>query len=335
MREYYPIDSHGKEIKETLLESERLSARGGGNSSQETSSTTDSSLGRKAETMQFLARKPLYKMSNLVLPETTAGQLKTLHSRFENQKLVYETWGFAEIDPAGRHIAFNLYGPPGTGKTMCVEALAAEWKKMVIDVNYAEIESKYVGDTGKNITAAFQAARQQGALLFFDEADSILGQRMTSVTQAADQAVNVARAVMLKQLDAFDGIVAFATNLPRNFDSAFVRRIPIHIEIPLPDWNGRRRLWEKLVPLQAPFRAKMDFDKLADNSEGLAGGDLKNAVVNGACQIAALYSGNYTDCDINRIFLDQLSLVQKTKLAIGRSVQMSREVVSLEEEKHE
>ena len=275
MREYHPIDnSVGRKITETFLEREHSRM------AQKQSSD------QQSENPHFLARSPLYKMSNLILPETTTGQLRTLRSRFENQKLVYDTWGFAEVDPAGRHLAFNLSGPPGTGKTMCVEALAFEWGKKIIDINYAEIESKYVGDTGKNITAAFQAARRQDAFLFFDEADSILGQRMTSVTQAADQAVNVARAVMLKQLDAFDGIVAFATNLPRNFDSAFVRRIPIHIEIPLPDQKGRQCILEKLVPMQAPFRGKMDFAKLAMVSDELSGGDLKNAIVNGACEIA-------------------------------------------------
>lgn len=88
---------------------------------------------------------------------------------------------------------------------MRAEALAAELGVDVIEVNYAEIESKYVGETGKNIRAAFQQATQTNALLFFDEADAILGARMSNVTQAADRAVNVARAAMLKELDAFQG----------------------------------------------------------------------------------------------------------------------------------
>ncbi len=296
-------------------------------------SPSDQHEGKKSsdEAVAFTARDSLYEMDNLVLSDGTKKQLRTLKARFTHHDLVYETWGLGKIDPAGRHVAFNLYGPPGTGKTMCVEALAREWGKKIIDVNYAEIESKYVGETGKNITAAFEAAKIQDAVLFFDEADSILGQRMTSVTQAADQAVNVARAVMLKQLDAFDGIVAFATNLAKNFDSAFVRRIPIHIEIPLPDKEGRRKILEKLVPDAVPFRDKMQFSFLAENSDGMSGGDLKNVIVNGICEIAAMNWSALTSEEIQEVFSAQLRLTALAKKSVGRSVTVKDEIVPIKE----
>ena len=289
---------------------------------------------RTAESpVTFAARDPMYRMENLVLPAGTISQLRTLRARFTHHDLVYDTWGLGRVDPAGKHIAFNLYGLPGTGKTMCVEALAGEWGKKIIDVNYAEIESKYVGETGKNITAAFAAAKKQGAILFFDEADSILGQRMTSVTQAADQAVNVARAVMLKQLDAFDGIVAFATNLAKNFDSAFVRRIPIHIEIPLPDKEGRLRILETLVPNAVPFRNKIRFQELAENTDGMAGGDLKNVIVNGVCEIAAMEWMTATEDELASVFLSQIGQVARARRSVGRCVTVKEEIVPISEVK--
>ena len=119
----------------------------------------------KEQAVAFVAREPLYSLTNLVLDATTAKRLESLKNRFATHRLVYEDWGLGQTDPSGRHIAFNLYGPPGTGKTMCVEALAREWGKKLIDVSYAEIESKYVGETGKNIVAAFKAAKEQDALL--------------------------------------------------------------------------------------------------------------------------------------------------------------------------
>jgi ATP-dependent 26S proteasome regulatory subunit len=127
--------------------------------------------------------------------------------------------------------------------------------------------------------------------LFFDEADSILGKRMTQVTQAADHGVNVARAVMLKQLDEFDGIVAFATNLARNFDGAFVRRILMHIEIPLPDAARRLLLWQKMITPAVPGRGTIGWQELAEQSDGLSGGDIKNAVVNALAAVAARDDG--------------------------------------------
>lgn len=265
----------------------------------------------------FVAREPLYSLENLVLDPATAERLESLKNRFKTHRLVYEDWGLGETDPSGRHIAFNLYGPPGTGKTMCVEALAREWSKKLIDVSYAEIESKYVGETGKNIVAAFKAAKEQNALLFFDEADSILGQRMTSVTQAADQAVNVARAVMLKQLDAFDGIVAFATNLARNFDGAFVRRIPIHIEIPLPDEAGRRRILENILPDAVPFKRRIDFAFLAAKTPGLSGGDLKNVAVNAISDLAAQSWQTMDAATLTSAFVRHAEATAKAKREVG------------------
>ena len=288
----------------------------------------------KERTVAFVAREPLYSLGNLVLDATTAKRLESLKNRFATHRLVYEDWGLGETDPSGRHIAFNLYGPPGTGKTMCVEALAREWGKKLIDVSYAEIESKYVGETGKNIVAAFRAAKEQDALLFFDEADSILGQRMTSVTQAADQAVNVARAVMLKQLDAFDGIVAFATNLARNFDGAFVRRIPVHIEIPLPNEEGRKRILETILPAKVPFKDKIDFSLLAAKTSGLSGGDLKNVAVNAISDLAAQSWQSMDSTAITSVFLAQAETTAKAKRDVGRNpVIVSEEDVPLEETK--
>jgi len=228
---------------------------------------------------QFQPREPFFRLDKVILPETTLQQLIILKNRIVHHKVLYEDWGLKKIDPFGKRVAVNLYGPPGTGKTMLAEALASDLGKKIIDVSYAEIESKYVGETGKNIVAAFRKAAESDAMLFFDEADSILGRRMTNVTQAADQAVNVSRAVMLKQLDAFDGIVVFATNLARNFDGAFVRRILQHIEIPLPDQGCRDRLWRLFIDPVVPGYGDLDWNALAEKSDGLSGGDMKNAVI--------------------------------------------------------
>ena len=285
----------------------------------------------KPKVITFEAREPLYSIDNLVLSDKIRVELETLKSRFETHNLVYNDWGLADIDPSGRNIAFNLYGPPGTGKTMCVEALAKLWGKKLIDVSYAEIESKYVGETGKNIVAAFKAAKEQDAVLFFDEADSILGQRMTSVTQAADQAVNVSRAVMLKQLDAFDGIVAFATNLAKNFDNAFVRRISVHIEIPLPDENGRRQIAEKLIPAKVPFKDKIDFSLLAQKTVGMSGGDLKNVAVNAISTIAARDWSNMDSAAIMSVFISQIESAVRAKHNVGRSPIVKEESIALQE----
>ncbi len=227
----------------------------------------------------FQPRPPIHRFADIILPEATRREVDVLLSRIRNHRLLYEDWGLKAIDPRGLSVAVSFYGLPGTGKTMCAEALVAEMGKTLIEVNYAEIESKYVGETPKNIRSAFKKAQEAGAVLFFDEADSILGRRMTNVTQAADHGVNVSRAVMLKQLDSFTGIVVFATNLAKNFDGAFVRRILQHIEVLPPDADGRTKLWQKMLSPAVPGRDAIDWAALEKASEGLVGGEIKNAVI--------------------------------------------------------
>ncbi len=268
-----------------------------------------------ARAAKFEARAPRYALDDVVLSDEALARVKGMLAKVEHHHVLYEQWGLKKLEQGAGRLVFNLYGPPGTGKTMLAEALAARLGRHLIEVSYAEIESKYVGDTPKNITAAFTAARESGAALFFDEADSILGRRMTSVTQASDHAVNVSRAVMLKQLDAFDGVVMFATNLARNFDDAFVRRILFHVEIPLPDAPALRRLWSSMLPEALPGRADLDLADLAAASEGLAGGDIRNVVVMAATEaVQRLGAGRrVTQGDLSRA----IAHVRAAKAQVG------------------
>lgn len=224
---------------------------------------------------------------------------------------------FKKIDPHGRRVAINFFGPPGTGKTLSAEAVAKYLGKTIIKVNYSEIESKYVGETPKNITAAFKKARETDSLLFFDEADSILGKRLTSVTQSADHGVNISRSVMLLQLDAFEGVVIFAANLPENYDEAFVRRILAHIEFDLPDKECRIKLWGSLLPNEILKADNVDLSWLAIQSEGLSGGDILNVVKLSASQAVAR-SGD--DCRVNQQDINEaISQVKKGQEKVGVS----------------
>lgn len=231
----------------------------------------------------FVVETPRRNLADLVVPETTRRQIQSVLTKVRYHKLLYEDFGLAEVDPSGQRTAINFYGPPGTGKSFAAEALAAELGMGLIRSNYAEIESKFVGETPKNIRAAFLKAQRSGALLFFDEADSILGKRLSNVSQSTDHAVNLSRSVMLMQLDEFNGIVVFATNLASNYDPAFVRRILAHVAMPMPDADARARLWRRLIPPRLPVKLSYsDWSQLVAASEGLAGGDILNAVVTAA-----------------------------------------------------
>ncbi len=264
----------------------------------------------------FTVEAPQRRLADLVLPDEQRRQFDSLLTKIKYQHVLYDQFGLSEIDPHGGRTAINLYGPPGTGKSFAAEAIAHELKMGIIRANYAEIESKFVGETAKNIRAAFQKAREADALLFFDEADSILGQRLTNVRQSTDHAVNVSRSVMLLELDNFSGVTVFATNLASNYDSAFVRRILGHIEMPLPDAATRKRLWQAHIPDRMPVSlSEQDWVQLVDASDGLSGGDILNVVINAASQ--ALQREGPSCQIVFSDFVDAIVASKSAKLAVG------------------
>ncbi len=251
----------------------------------------------------FEPEDPKRDLDKLIVSEEIMERILNALSNIQYHETLYNEWNLKDIDPRGKRVVLNFFGAPGTGKSFCAEAIAHKLGKKIIKINYAEIESKYVGETPKNITAAFKKAKETEAILFFDEADSILGKRLTNVTQSADHGVNVSRATMLKQLDEFDGIVLFATNLAKNFDGAFVRRILDHIEFTLPDEEARVRLWNVHTPKELPIHPDVTGEFVASLTEGFSGGDILNLVVM-AAQKAVRRSG-----DAKRILPSDIEIV--------------------------
>ncbi|NJN44567.1 MAG: ATP-binding protein [Anaerolineae bacterium] len=231
---------------------------------------TDSEIAKRLDL--FTVETPVRQLKDLVIPEHTRQQVNSLLTKIKYHHVLYEDFGLSEIDPYGGRTAINLYGPPGTGKSFAADAIANELGMGIIRANYAEIESKYVGETAKNIKAAFQKAKETGALLFFDEADSILGRRLSNVRQSTDHAVNVSRSVMLLELDQFSGVTVFATNLASNYDTAFIRRILGHIEMPLPDAEQRLELWQYHIPSRMPVQLEGMIGAAGDRDHGSRGG---------------------------------------------------------------
>ncbi len=227
----------------------------------------------------FTPEKPRRRLSDLVVSAVTERQLRTALAKIQYHDKLYREWGLETIHPEGRGMAINLYGPPGTGKSFAAEGIAEYLQRGIIRIDYAQIESRFVGDTPKNIVAAFETAREANAVLFFDEADSVLSRRVTNITQAADYGVNVSRSTLLLQLDNFDGVVLFATNLASNYDTAFVRRILAHVYFPLPDEDALVRLWRYHLPALMPLQRDVTPEALATRSIGLSGGDVLNVVI--------------------------------------------------------
>ncbi|CAN5734482.1 hypothetical protein BH23GEM3_BH23GEM3_21680 [soil metagenome] len=232
------------------------------------------------------AMTPRRTFEDVVLPPATYRALNSALAQIRHRGLIFEEWGLGERHDAGLGLAFNFAGPPGTGKTICAEAIANVLGKRLLVVRYAEMESMWVGESGKNVAAVFRLAAEQDAVLFFDEADAIAGRRFTAVQQGNQREMNTVVSVLLKELDAFAGVIIFATNLAVNFDPAFERRIRTHILFERPGLAEREMIWRVQVhPRKTPLAPDVDFRALAERYAA-TGGDIKKAVLK-AAQFAA------------------------------------------------
>ena len=226
--------------------------------------------------------EPRFGLEQIALNQKVREQIQTAISAVKYKKKMSEEWGMSEYFAGNRAIILNFYGKPGTGKSMTAEAVAKALGKRVYHINYSELESKYVGETPKNIRKAFECATRDDAVLIFDEADSFLGKRLSSVTQSADYGVNITRSVLLMELEKFSGVVVFTTNLIRNYDEAFKRRILLSVYFELPDTQARTIIWNLHLGKKMPLEKEVTAESLAVRYDGISGADIKDMVFYGA-----------------------------------------------------
>ena len=229
---------------------------------------------------------PRRTFDDVILPPSTRRALDSALSQVTQHDLIFNRWGLGERHPAGLALAFNFAGPPGTGKTICAEAIANALGRRLLLVRYAELESLWAGETPKNVTAVFRRAREEQAVLLFDEADALASRRSTYVHHGFERESNTTISVLLQELERYDGVVIFATNLAANFDPAFERRIRTHVMFEMPGEAEREQIWRvQLHPLRTPLGGDVDFAALA-REYAVSGGDIRNAVLKAALAAA-------------------------------------------------
>ncbi|WP_369184787.1 ATP-binding protein [Streptomyces sp. Y1] len=226
---------------------------------------------------------PRAAWDRLVLAAEPERQLRDAVSRLAYQAVVLDDWRLREAARADRGVRLLLSGAPGTGKSLAAEVLATAAGTDLLVVDLSQVVSKWIGETEKNLSAAFDAAERMQAVLFLDEADALFGTR-TEISEANDRFANLETAYLLQRLDRFDGLAVLATNLRQNIDAAFLRRMDFVVGFDLPGEADRLRLWQLHLP--EPVRAPgVDLAALAHRYP-VPGGWIRNAAIAAAFRAA-------------------------------------------------
>ena len=268
----------------------------GGATLKSSNDSVQSSDGEEESELDYASRakayvpvEPAYSFDRVILPDDVLEKIESAINILRYERKVFQEWGLYEIQP-NPSSSLSFFGPSGTGKTMAAEAIAEKLGKKILKVSYADVESKYHGEGPKMVKAIFLAAEKEDAVLFFDEADSLLSKRLTNVSQGSEQAINSMRSQLLICLEEFKGIVIFATNLVVNYDNAFLTRL-ISVEFKNPDAATRKRIWDVHVKssankkLNIPLAEDVNTEELAEKYE-FAGREIRNAVISACVNVA-------------------------------------------------
>lgn len=236
-----------------------------------------------------------FRKEDLQLNMQAKQMIEKVYNRVKYKRIVNEEFGFDKKLAYGKGVVVALYGPPGTGKTMAAQVIANELGMDIYRIDLSQIGSKYIGETEKNLSAVFEAAKYSNAILFFDEADALFAKR-TQVSSSNDKHANAETAFLLQKMEEYSGISILATNVMHNFDDAFKRRITFMIPIETLDEEGRLELWEKIFPKEAPLADDVDFARYARVAT-MNGSNIKSAAIHAAYSAAAR-NGKITDYDL-------------------------------------
>ncbi|OBC00014.1 hypothetical protein A5784_20975 [Mycobacterium sp. 852013-50091_SCH5140682] len=227
--------------------------------------------------------EPRVDWDDIVLPDAARTLLERVADQVSYRNVVYDDWGFGERINRGLGVSVLFAGPSGTGKTMAAEVLAARLHLDLYRIDLSAVVSKYIGETEKNLRKLFDAGESGGAILLFDEADSIFGKR-SQVKDAHDRYANIEINYLLQRMEQYHGLAILATNMRAALDPAFLRRLRFVIEFTFPDVAERRLIWQKSFPANSPA-ATLDFDRLAQLPA--SGGVIRNIALNAAFLAAA------------------------------------------------
>lgn len=225
---------------------------------------------------------PKADWESIELPAAELRQLRQIAAQVRNRGTVYDDMGFRQRLNRGLGISVLFAGESGTGKTMAAEVIARDLGLMLYRIDLSGVVSKYIGETEKNLRKLFDAADGGGAILFFDEADTLFGKR-SEVKDSHDRYANIEVGYLLQRMESFRGLAILTTNMKSALDPAFLRRLRFIVNFPFPGVAERLAIWRNAFPSKVHLSG-IDYDRLARFN--LTGGSIHNIALAAAFSAA-------------------------------------------------
>jgi SpoVK/Ycf46/Vps4 family AAA+-type ATPase len=182
------------------------------------------SLSQFAERLEISA-----SWEDLTLPEAELQRLREIARSMKHRATLAESADPSAKIPQGSGVVALFAGPSGPNKTQAAAVLANELKLPLYRIDLSSVVSNYIGETEKNLGRVFDAVKEGGVILFFDEADALFGKR-SEVKDSHDRYANIEVNYLLQRMEAYPGIVILTTNRKCELDHAFLHRNHIVIE---------------------------------------------------------------------------------------------------------
>lgn len=219
---------------------------------------------------------------SLILPPEDLRTLHDIVTQVQHRHQVYRAWGYSAQE-RGLGITVLFTGTSGGGKTYAAEVLAGELGLDLYRIDLSSVTSKYIGETEKNLKRVFDAADEGGAILLFDEADSVFGKR-GDAQSSNDRYANLTTNYLLQRMEAYRGLAILTSNYEGNIDTAFMRRIRFTLRFREPDQALREQLWQRAFP-EGVETQRLDYQRLARPK--LTGAHVKAVAMNASFLAAA------------------------------------------------
>ncbi|AEF84252.1 ATPase, AAA family [Treponema primitia ZAS-2] len=281
----------------------------------------DINLKEKSKQSRNLIKAETLKPRDLFYNEKTDRCIKELGSLLREENFAAIKQRFAEKNlRSGFTCIFT--GAPGTGKTETVYALARETGRDIMLVDISETKSMWFGESEKRIKEIFDRyhglikGRGLTPILFFNEADAVLGKRqeLGEVRRGPAQTENAIQNIILQEMeDLAGGILIATTNMADNLDKAFERRFLYKIEFEKPDIRAKTAIWKSNLPGLTEVHA----ETLAQRFD-FSGGQIENIIRKET--VSSLLSGIEADPERLIRFCEEEVMVKDKTKTIGFEV---------------